>query len=141
MKELLPRVGAGGNRLTLTTGQEIELPPHDEFYAQLTARNRGLISDEEQQRLRSAHLLIAGCGSIGGAVIEPLVRMGAEYLVLAEPDGYDLHNMNRQSVRLQDLGQNKAEVFQERMWDVNPYASIRVEPHGITDENVETLVR
>jgi hypothetical protein len=27
------------------------------------------------------------------------------------------------------------------MRDVNPYASIRVEPHGITDENVETLVR
>jgi len=68
-------------RFILSNGQEIELPPHDEFYAQLIARNQGLISDEEQARLRTANLLIAGCGSIGGAVIEPLVRMGAEHLV------------------------------------------------------------
>jgi molybdopterin/thiamine biosynthesis adenylyltransferase len=129
------------NRFTLSNGEEIVLPPHDEFYAQLVARNRGLISAVEQERLRRATILIAGCGSIGGAVIEPLVRMGAEHLVLAEPDGYDLHNMNRQSVRLQDLGRNKAEVFQERLRDVNPYASIRVDPRGICDENVEALVR
>jgi tRNA A37 threonylcarbamoyladenosine dehydratase len=140
-KEPLPPAGIGGARFTLSNGQAIELPPHDEFYAQLVARNRGLISDAEQERLRRATLLVAGCGSIGGAVIEPLVRMGAEHLVLAEPDGYDLHNMNRQSVRLQDLGRNKAEVFQERLRDVNPYASIRVDPRGICDENVEALVR
>jgi ThiF family protein len=129
------------SRFALSNGQEIELPPHDEFYAQLVARNRGLISDEEQERLRTTTILVAGCGSIGGAVIEPFVRMGAEHMVLAEPDGYDLPNMNRQSVRLQDLGRNKAEVFQERLRDVNPYASIRVDTRGICAENVEALVR
>src|SRR5260370_26671405 len=41
----------------------------------------------EQQMLRRAGILVAGCGSIGGAVVEPLVRMGAERLVLGEPDG------------------------------------------------------
>jgi len=30
-------------------------------------------------------LLVAGCGLIGGAAVEPLVRLGAERLVLAEP--------------------------------------------------------
>ncbi|MCI0439799.1 MAG: ThiF family adenylyltransferase, partial [Chloroflexi bacterium] len=126
---------------TLSNGQKISLPPHDEFYASFTVRNRGLIPDDEQQRLRNARILVAGCGSVGGAVIEPLVRMGAEHLDLAEPDGFDLHNMNRQSVRLQDIDRNKAEVFRERMLDINPYASIAVHPHGITDENVEELVR
>src|SRR5438067_3367544 len=139
--EPLPQTVGDENRFRLSNGQEIALPPHDQFYAQLIARNRGLITEAEQERLRQSTLLVAGCGSIGGAVIEPLVRMGAEHLVLVEPDGYDLHNMNRQSVRLQDLGRNKAEVFQERLRDVNPYASIRVDPHGITDENVEALVR
>jgi tRNA A37 threonylcarbamoyladenosine dehydratase len=57
-----------------------------EFYASFTARNRGLVSDDEQQMLRRAVILVAGCGSIGGAVVEPLVRLGAECLVLAEPD-------------------------------------------------------
>jgi tRNA threonylcarbamoyladenosine dehydratase len=125
----------------LSNGQEIELPPHDEFYRQITIRNRGLISDDDQQRLRTSNILIAGCGSVGGAAVEPLVRLGAENLTLAEPDGYDLHNINRQSTRLQDIGRNKAEVFQEGMRDINPFAVVSVEPHGITPENVERVVQ
>src|SRR5207237_8974520 len=124
---------------TLSNGQSIDLPEHDDFYAQITVRNRGLISESDQQRLRLATILVAGCGSVGGAAVEPLVRMGAERLILAEPDGYDLHNMNRQSVRLQDVGRNKAEVFQENIRDINPYASIDVEQHGITPENVDRV--
>src|SRR5260370_26863058 len=86
-------------------------------------------------------MLMAGWGCGGGAAVEPLVRMGAESLTLADPDGYDLHNINRQSVRLQDIGSNKAEVFQEHIRDINPYASIVVEPHGIIPENVERVVQ
>jgi molybdopterin/thiamine biosynthesis adenylyltransferase len=130
-----------GTTFTLSNGNQITLPPHDEFYGQITVRNRGLIDADDQRRLRTANILIAGCGSVGGAAVEPLVRMGAESLTLAEPDGYDLHNINRQSVRLQDIGRNKAEVFQEHIRDINPYASIRVEPHGITTENVERVVQ
>ncbi len=131
----------GGTSFRLSNGSQIELPPHDDFYRQITVRNRGLIAEDDQQRLREANILIAGCGSVGGAAVEPLVRMGAESLTLAEPDGYDLHNINRQSVRLQDIGRNKAEVFQENIRDINPYASIVVEPHGITPENVERVVQ
>src|SRR5437762_2127940 len=93
--EPLPQTVGDENRFRLSNGQEIALPPHDQFYAQLIARNRGLITEAEQERLRQSTLLIAGCGSIGGAVIEPLVRMGAEHLVLAEPDGYDYGRPSR----------------------------------------------
>ena len=130
-----------GTTFTLSNGSQIALPPHDDFYGQITVRNRGLIHADDQRRLRTANILIAGCGSVGGAAVEPLVRMGAESLTLAEPDGYDLHNINRQSVRLQDIGRNKAEVFQEHIGDINPYATIVVEPHGITPENVERVVQ
>ena len=126
---------------TLSNGQSVSLPLHDDFYTQFVARNRGLISDDDQRRLRASSILVAGCGSVGGAVIEPLIRLGSERLVLAEPDVYDLHNINRQSVRLQDIGRNKAEVFQERMYDINPYATISVDTRGIIDDNVEALVR
>jgi molybdopterin/thiamine biosynthesis adenylyltransferase len=119
---------------------EAGLPPHDEFYAALIDRNRPLISDDEQRRLQRSLIIVAGCGSVGGAAVEPLVRLGAENLVLAEPDDYDMHNMNRQSVRLQDLGRNKAVVFQERMRDINPFARIEVETDGITDANVRDIV-
>lgn len=126
---------------TLSDGSVVTLPPHDDFYAQITIRNAGVISDDEQTALRQATFLIAGCGSVGGAVIEPLVRMGAERLILAEPGEYDLHNLNRQSTSLRDIGRNKAEVHKERMLDINPYASIWVHTDGITSANVEGVVR
>jgi hypothetical protein len=37
-------------------------------------------SREDQDRVRKATFLVAGCGSVGGAVIEPLIRFGAEHL-------------------------------------------------------------
>jgi len=115
------------------------LPAHDAFYAELTTRNTPLITPEEQERLRTATILVAGCGSIGGAAVEPLIRLGCENLILAEPDGYDIANMNRQAVRLQDVGRNKAVVIAERMKEINPYATCEVHDHGITAENVEDV--
>ncbi|HEX7102161.1 MAG TPA: ThiF family adenylyltransferase, partial [Nitrolancea sp.] len=130
-----------GIRVTLAGGEVLQLPPHDEFYAELITRNAGLVSDAEQQRLRDATILVAGCGSIGGAVVEPLVRMGAEHLILAEPGDYDIHNLNRQSMTVHDIGRNKAEVLREQALSINPYASIEVDTRGIVDENVVDLVR
>jgi hypothetical protein len=106
-----------------------------EFYRAFTLRNQGLISDAEQQLLRHAGFLVAGCGTIGGAVVEPLVRLGAERLVLAEPDEYELHNLNRQHARLRDLGRNKAVVLAEWAAQVNPHARVAVDTAGITPAN------
>lgn len=103
-----------------------------DFYRALTSRNRGLLSSDDQQLLRHAVFLVAGCGSIGGAVVEPLVRLGAERLVLAEPDDYELHNLNRQHARLCDLGRNKAVVLAEWAAQVNPHARVEVDTAGIT---------
>src|SRR6185312_6320901 len=132
---------ATGITVTLAGGEAMQLPPHDEFYRQLITRNEGLIPPEEQALLRNATIVVAGCGSIGGAVVEPLVRMGAEHLILAEPGDYDIHNLNRQSMTVHDIGRNKAEVLRERALDINPYASIEVDPRGIVDENVIDLAR
>jgi molybdopterin/thiamine biosynthesis adenylyltransferase len=121
-------------------GDGTPLPPHDEFYRELTTRNGPLVTPDEQEQLRTATILIAGCGSVGGAAIEPLIRLGCEDLILAEPDGYDVANMNRQSARLQDVGRNKAVVHAERMREINPYATLEVHDHGITAENVDDVV-
>lgn len=106
-----------------------------DFYRALTSRNRGLLSIDDQQLLRRAVFLVAGCGSIGGAVVEPLIRLGAERLVLAEPDSYELHNLNRQHARLCDLGRNKALVLAEWAAQVNPHARVEVDTAGITAAN------
>jgi tRNA threonylcarbamoyladenosine dehydratase len=147
-------ISSNGNRYTLlsatpeqhesvhrlSTGEEVLLPGREELYAELTLRNRGLISSTEQMTLRRATLLIAGCGAIGGATIEPLVRAGAESFILAEPGTYDYNNANRQNMRIQDVGKNKASAFAEKMPDINPFATFEVHTDGITEENVADLV-
>jgi tRNA threonylcarbamoyladenosine dehydratase len=125
---------------TLSNGERVSLPPRDSFYAELTSRNAGLISEADQERLRHARILVAGCGSIGGAAVEPLVRLGAEHLMLAEPDVYELNNLNRQNARLQDLGRNKASVQREHALDINPYAQVEVDTRGVVPDNVYGLV-
>lgn len=110
------------------------------FYAALTARNRGLIGDAEQWRLRTSRVLVAGCGSIGGAAVEPLVRLGAENLVLAEPDVYELHNLNRQNATLDDVGKNKALALAARCRAINPHATVEVQPAGVTSATVTELL-
>ncbi|GGW58125.1 hypothetical protein GCM10010503_38940 [Streptomyces lucensis JCM 4490] len=112
---------------------------HDAYYAELISRNRGLISPQEQELLRNARILVAGCGSVGGAAIEPLVRLGVQHLVLAEPGSYDLANLNRQRAWFSDVGRSKATVQAERARDINPFCRVRVEQSGITGANIDTL--
>lgn len=110
------------------------------FYAELVTRNRGLIDDGDQQRLRNARFVIAGCGSTGGACVEPLVRSGATRFVLADPGTYELSNLNRQDATVADVGRNKAEVAAERIHAVNPHAEVVVVPEGLRPATVGSLL-
>ncbi|MFI1714127.1 HesA/MoeB/ThiF family protein [Streptomyces sp. NPDC053513] len=113
----------------------------EEFYASLTQRNRGLVPADLQDRIRHAPLLIAGCGSIGGATVQPLGRMGYRDFVLADVGTYELNNLNRQHATVDDLGRNKAEVGAAALRAINPHVRAEVVPEGITPENVRELVR
>ncbi len=112
----------------------------DAFYAELTTRNRGFISERTQARLGVMTVLVAGCGSTGGAAVEPLVRLGVQHFLLAEPGAYELNNLNRQSAFLSEIGENKAVVHARRVVAVNPHATVSVDRHGITADNVLDLV-
>jgi len=113
---------------------------HEPFYAELTSRNRGLISDLEQTTLRARRFVIAGCGSTGGACVMPLVRSGAERFVLLDPGEYDVSNLNRQDATLADVGRNKAEAAKARILSVNPYATVDVHARGVEPQTIGPLL-
>jgi tRNA threonylcarbamoyladenosine dehydratase len=110
------------------------------FYDILTTRNTGVVRARDQQRVAEAKVLVAGCGSIGGAAIEPLVRFGFRHLVLADPGAYELNNLNRQNATVADLGRNKAEVAAARAQSINPHAEIEVVSDGVTAATLEHLL-
>lgn len=113
----------------------------DQFYAELTTRNRGFVPDAAQRRLAETAILVAGCGSTGGAAVEPLARLGARTFLLAEPGDYELNNLNRQNAYVDEIGLNKARVCAGRVRQINPSARVEVHTDGITSANVEDLVR
>ena len=99
-------------------------------YAERTARNAGLLTGAEQERLRATRFVIAGCGSTGGAVLAPLARSGARRFVLFDPGTYELNNLNRQDAYRSDLGRNKAEVQAERLRAIDPFCEVEVHAEG-----------
>ncbi len=109
------------------------------FLSEFRLRNRGLIADEDQAALSAARFLIAGCGSTGGATVEPLVRAGAMHLVLVEPGRYELHNLNRQRATVEAIGENKAVWLARSAKAINPYVNVEVNETGITPENAPEL--
>jgi hypothetical protein len=113
----------------------LELQPAD-FYSELVARNAGVIDARAQRILRTSHILVAGCGSIGGAAVEPLARLGVQNFTLADPGAYEVNNLNRQNATLADMGRNKAEVAAERIIAINPACEVRVFPEGVSAETV-----
>ena len=110
-------------------------------YEELFARNYGVLSEQEQERLRKASILIVGCGGIGGTVALILARSGIEKFILVEFDAYDTTNMNRQISCFADtLGRNKAEVLGEDIRRINPNAEVEIYPRLLNHTEIAQLI-
>ena len=80
-----------------------------------TLRNLGALSEADCAALRGKRLLIAGCGGIGGYLIEYLLRLGAGELLVADPERFEPTNFNRQLYCTEEtLGRYKAEAAARR---------------------------
>lgn len=94
-----------------------------------------------QTRLRDATIGIAGTGGIGGATAIRLIRMGARHLKIADPEVFELSNVQRQAgATLTNLGRNKAEVVGEVAFETTGDAVIEVFPEGLNSESAEEFV-
>ncbi|HWF81556.1 MAG TPA: ThiF family adenylyltransferase [Streptosporangiaceae bacterium] len=119
----------------------------DAFYWERVRRNLGWLGDtEEEQRerqtkLRNAVIGVAGCGGIGGATAERLVRMGVQNLKVADPDKFEASNINRQfGASIETIGRNKAEAVAELVYNTTRDVNIDVYPEGITEETADEFL-
>lgn len=96
-------------------------------YAEMTTRNRGFVSDAEQARLREATVFIPGTGGMGGAALMALLRAGVGKFILADLDGFEVSNLNRQLFcTLDTVGVHKAEAARATALRINPEVRIEV---------------
>ena len=111
--------------------------PEADFWLVRTARNRNLISSEEQDKFYNATVGIGGL-SVGSSVAFALVLQGgAKHLKLADLDRLALSNTNRILTGVDNLGVLKVEMAAKRIYEINPYAEIELFPDGITPDNIE----
>lgn len=110
-------------------------------YLEAFSRNLGFISREEQTRLKSARVAIAGLGGTGGAQVLALSRMGLGRFNLADPDTFELVNFNRQSgATIPNIGRAKTTVAKETILSINPEAEIATFDGGINVENIDDFL-
>lgn len=95
-------------------------------YEEMTSRNLGFLNVAEQKRLERARVFVCGVGGMGGAALTTLVRAGVREFIVADPDRFELSNLNRQLLAtLQTLGQSKVNTARRYVTDVNPTARVR----------------
>jgi hypothetical protein len=130
--------------VTVSDRQRYTAERNEDFYWERVKRNLGWLGNsEEEQRERQAKLKnavigVAGCGGIGGATADRLVRMGVQNLKLADPDKFEASNINRQfAASVDTIGHNKAEAVAEAVYNTTRDVNIEVYPEGITAETVD----
>src|SRR5262252_10354160 len=109
---------------SLPSVKEITLQ-ESEFYGQAFRRNIGLMSEEDQARLRHACVGVVGAGGVGGLHLLALTRMGVGRFHLADFDTFELGNFNRQfGATVDTLGQPKIDVMAKMAEAINPHVQV-----------------
>ena len=109
--------------------------PEAEHQELRTARNRNLITADEQRRFYNAHVGIAGL-SVGSHVALILAMTGgARHMKLADPDMLSGDNLNRIREGYPSIGEKKALLVARKLWEIDPYLRLELFLDGITEGN------
>lgn len=116
------------------------LPDQREFLLLRTARNRGLITEEEQLDLYNKKIGVAGL-SVGSNIVSSFVRYGiGNEFTLVDMDTVATHNMNRAPYFLRDHGRDKLDVVADQALSVDPFLGIEGWNIPLTPGNIEQFV-
>ena len=105
-------------------------------------RTELLVGAEGIAKLQNAHILVAGLGGVGGYAAEQLCRAGIGKLTIVDSDSVQSSNRNRQIIALKSTqGQKKAEIFRQRLLDINPDIKLIVKSDYLLDESIDELLK
>ncbi|MGY8869651.1 MAG: ThiF family adenylyltransferase [Pseudomonadales bacterium] len=112
------------------------------YYETAVCRNLGLVNPDEQQKLLSSRVAVAGLGGLGGINLLTLVRMGIGAFNIADLDEFSAANSNRQiGATSSTVDRKKTEVLAEMAKDIHPSLSMEVFNEGVQPENVHAFLK
>lgn len=88
-------------------------------------RIRLLLGDENIEKLRTATVMVVGCGAVGSFATEALARSGIGHIIVVDFDRVEESNINRQLFALTStIGMAKVAVAAARIRDINPDTTV-----------------
>lgn len=113
---------------------------HDRYARQITLSQ---IGPEGQERLRTASVVLIGCGALGTVIADGLTRAGVGSLRIVDRDVVELNNLQRQVLfDEEDVAQGlpKAIAAARKLARVNSEVQIDPIVADVTPRNVERLI-
>lgn len=114
-----------------------QMPSKDEFEALMCARHTPHVFE----KVKKAHVAIAGLGGLGSNIAISLARTGVGNLHIIDFDIVEPSNLNRQQYRIKDLGLFKTEALKSVIEDINPFINVHIDTVKITEDNVKNLFK
>ncbi len=103
-------------------------------------RTEIMVGAENIEKLKDAHVLIAGVGGVGSYAVEQIVRAGVGKITIIDADVFNPTNRNRQLPALVSTDRlKKVEVVKERCLDINPKLKIIASDIFLTEETIQEL--
>lgn len=119
----------------------VKIVKKEKYLILKTNRNRNLITEEEQNKLRDFKIGIFGM-SVGSNIAFVLTQAGiSNSITIADFDTLDTTNLNRIFAGVHQIGLNKTTVASRRIYEDNPFAEVKIMDKGINSENLEFLLK
>lgn len=103
------------------SGNLVRFPEVDDLRKLRTARNRDLITPEEQRKLFDSSVAVFGL-SVGGNVVDRLVQGGiCGKVIFGDMDTLEIPNLNRLNASYTQIGTTKVDILAKRISETDPY--------------------
>ena len=104
------------------------------------SRLENLIGTLSLEKLKNSTILVAGCGGVGGSVVEALARSGVGNLILVDYDKVDITNFNRQVIATnENIDKYKIDCFKDRINSINEECNVITYNLKIDSDNIRDI--
>jgi len=104
-------------------------------------RQMMLFGGEGQERLKKAHIFIAGAGGLGSPISIYLAVAGVGTITIVDMDVVDQTNLNRQILHYErDVGKKKTASAEEKLRALNPDINVNAIDVKIEEANATKLI-
>jgi hypothetical protein len=129
---------AAGVWAVYPNGLLIHILESDDLYILRTSRNLGLLTEDEQLRVKKLRVAVAGL-SVGGVTAHCLAMEGVRHFYLTDFDYLAGSNLNRLPASLAEVGLPKTAIIARKIWDIDPFTKVICDDRGLCRENVDSF--